>query len=123
MSGIKLTVLGLWPLRSWLDSSSGIGRVVIGMARKGYDLQLTRYDERGWLATFDDGMEHSPTSATDTAHAGARDTACGVACVEEGKERAVTYAVRPSFIVRHLVPDHVAIGVELMGSAASCGIR
>jgi hypothetical protein len=35
------------------------------MAHQGYDLQLTRYDERGWRATFyTTGMEHSPTSAT-----------------------------------------------------------
>ena len=33
----------------------------------GYDLQLTRYDEKGWRATFyTTGMEHSPTSATGT---------------------------------------------------------
>jgi hypothetical protein len=33
----------------------------------GFDLQLTRYDERGWRATFyTTGMEHSPTSATGT---------------------------------------------------------
>jgi hypothetical protein len=37
------------------------------MARQGYDLQLTRYDEKGWRATFCTiGMEHSPTSATGT---------------------------------------------------------
>jgi hypothetical protein len=37
------------------------------MARQGYDLQLTRYDEKGWRATFyTAGMEHSPTSATDS---------------------------------------------------------
>src|SRR5882724_13673819 len=37
------------------------------MARQGYDLQLTRYDEKGWRATFyTSGMEHSATSATDT---------------------------------------------------------
>ena len=37
-------------------------------ARQGYDLQLTRYDEKGWRATFyTTGMEHSPTSATGTA--------------------------------------------------------
>src|SRR5207244_5475294 len=36
-------------------------------ARQGYDLQLTRYDEKGWRATFyTTGMEHSPTSATGT---------------------------------------------------------
>jgi hypothetical protein len=58
----------LHALRSWLDSWSGIGHVAVGMARQGYDLQLTRYDERGCRATFyTTGMEHSPTSATGTA--------------------------------------------------------
>ena len=57
----------LHALRSWLDSWSGIGHVAVGMAHQGYDLQLTRYDERGWRATFyTTGMEHSPTSATGT---------------------------------------------------------
>ena len=46
------------------------------MARQGYDLQLTRYDERGWRATFyTTGMEHSPPSAIGThgsAHLGTR---------------------------------------------------
>ena len=57
----------LLSLRSWLDSWAGIGRIAVGMARQGYDLQLTRYDERGWRATFyTSGMEHSPTSATGT---------------------------------------------------------
>jgi len=51
-------------LHRWLDSWP----VAVGMARQGYDLQLTRYDERGWRATFYmTGMEHSPTSATGTA--------------------------------------------------------
>jgi hypothetical protein len=50
-----------------LDSWSGTGRIGVGMAHQGFDLQLTRYDERGWRATFDTtGMEHSPTSATGT---------------------------------------------------------
>src|SRR6476620_7615674 len=57
----------LTALRSWLDSWAGIGRIAVGMAHQGYDLQLTRYDERGWRATFyTTGMEHSPTSATGT---------------------------------------------------------
>src|SRR5207302_5898017 len=57
----------LWALRTWLDSWTGIGHVAVGMARQGYDLQLTRYDEKGWRATFyTTGMEHSPTSATGT---------------------------------------------------------
>jgi len=58
----------LWALRFWLDSWPGIGAVVVGMARQGYDLQLTRYDEKGWRATFyTTGMEHSITSATASA--------------------------------------------------------
>jgi hypothetical protein len=37
------------------------------MAHRGFDLQLTRYDEKGGRATFyTTGMEHSPTSATGT---------------------------------------------------------
>jgi hypothetical protein len=48
--------------RTWLDSWAGIGRIAVGMAHQGFDLQLTRYDERGWRATFyTTGMEHSPT--------------------------------------------------------------
>ena len=55
-------------VHAWLDSWFGIGRIAVGMAHQGYDLQLTRYDERGWRATFyTTGMEHSPTSATGTA--------------------------------------------------------
>jgi len=55
-------------LRSWLDSWRGIGAVERGMTQQGYDLQLTRYDNRGWRATFyTTGMEHSPTSATGSA--------------------------------------------------------
>jgi len=58
----------LYTLRSRLDSWSGIGHLVVGMGRQGFDLQLTRYDERGRRATFyTTGMEHSPTSATGTA--------------------------------------------------------
>ena len=57
----------LWALRTWLDSWAGIGRIAVGMAHQGFDLQLTRYDDRGWRATFyTTGMEHSPTSATGT---------------------------------------------------------
>jgi len=29
-----------------------IGHVTVGMAHQGFDLQLMRYDERGWRATF-----------------------------------------------------------------------
>ena len=55
-------------LRSWLNSWRGIGDVEPGMARQGYDLQLTRYDARGWRATFyPTGMEHSISSGTGPA--------------------------------------------------------
>jgi hypothetical protein len=58
----------LHALRSRLDCWSDIGRVAVGMAHQGYDLQLTTYDERGWRATFyTSGMEHSITSATASA--------------------------------------------------------
>ena len=72
----------LHALRSWLNSWPGIGRIAVGMARQGYDLQLTRYDDRGWRATFyTTGMEHSPMSAAGTAweHTPvARDAAGGI---------------------------------------------
>ena len=58
----------LWALRFWLDSWRGIGDVERGMERQGFDLQLTRYDEKGWRPTFyTTGIEHSITSATASA--------------------------------------------------------
>ena len=54
-------------LHRWLDSWSGIGLVVAGMARLEYDLELRCYNGRGWRAVFfPEGFEHSLTS-----HAGA----------------------------------------------------
>lgn len=38
-------------LRRWLDSWNGLGAVVTGMERQGYDVSLTRYPE-GWRAAF-----------------------------------------------------------------------
>ena len=59
--------LALHALRTWLDSWEGIGHVVVGMHHRGYDLQLTHYNDRGWRATFcTSWMEHSPTSAMGT---------------------------------------------------------
>ena len=47
-------------LYRWLDSWRGIGDITVGMAHQGYDLQLMRYDERGWRATFyTSGIAHS----------------------------------------------------------------
>jgi hypothetical protein len=49
----------LGALCSWLNSWRGLVAIERGMAHQGYDLQLTRYDERGWRATFyTTGMEH-----------------------------------------------------------------
>ena len=57
----------LHALRTWLDSWAGIGRVAVGMAHQGDDLQLTRYDEKGWRVTFyTTGMQHYPTGAIGT---------------------------------------------------------
>ncbi len=87
-----LPVLGA--LRSWLNSWRGIGDVVHGMARQGFDLQLTRYDARGWRATFyTSGMEHSITSATASAwertpsHATQRAAWEALSKSEEGRRR------------------------------------
>ena len=52
----------------WLDNWTGIGHVAVGMARQDYDLQLARYADRGWRATFYvSGVEHSVTNARGTA--------------------------------------------------------
>ena len=70
-----LTVLGLrWSsrepelvlaLRGWLGSWAGIRHVAGGMARQGYDVQLTRHGEAGWRATFyPSGKEHSIVAGT-----------------------------------------------------------
>jgi hypothetical protein len=58
----------LGALHDCLDSWSGIGVLERGMARQGYDLQLTRYANEGWRATFYvAGREHSMTQATGSA--------------------------------------------------------
>src|SRR5213080_4400081 len=57
-------------LHRWLDSWSGIGHVVAGMARQGYDLELRRYDGQGWRAMFfPSGFEHSLTAHAGSARA------------------------------------------------------
>jgi hypothetical protein len=54
-----LGFLGLEPrapelrtLHAWLSTWAGIELIAAGTARQSYDLQLVRYDERGWQATF-----------------------------------------------------------------------
>jgi len=69
-------------LRFWLDSWRGIGAVERGMAGQGFDLQLTRYDNRGWRATFyTTGMEHSPVASSSfISEAGIRSQAAKDCC-------------------------------------------
>ena len=56
-------------MRPWLSSWTGIGHVTMGMARQDYDLQLTRYGDRGWRATFFlAGPEHSYTGDVASAY-------------------------------------------------------
>jgi hypothetical protein len=55
-------------LRGWLGGWPGIGRITTGMARHGFDLQLTRYGDEGWRATFfAAGVAHSLTAAVGSA--------------------------------------------------------
>ena len=54
-------------LHQYADTWRGIGDIVTGMARQESDLELRRYNGRGWRAVFfPSGFEHSLTS-----HAGA----------------------------------------------------
>ena len=45
------SVRELVTLHAWLDTWSGLGAIVVGMQRHGYDLSLT-HDRSGWRATF-----------------------------------------------------------------------
>jgi hypothetical protein len=47
-------------VRAWLNSWSGLGLIVVGMAWQGWDLQLTAYSGRDWRANFFPvGIAHS----------------------------------------------------------------
>jgi hypothetical protein len=57
-------------LHCCFDTWRGIGDVVAGMARQEYDLELRRYDGRGWRAMFFlSGFEHSLTADAGSAWA------------------------------------------------------
>jgi len=56
--------------RRCFDTWRGVGDIVAGMARAEYDLELRRYNGRGWRAIFfDSGFEHSLTSHAGAAYA------------------------------------------------------
>jgi hypothetical protein len=40
------------PLRRWLDSWAGLGAILDGMVRQGFDVALTRNGDAGWRALF-----------------------------------------------------------------------
>jgi hypothetical protein len=49
-------------IRQYLGGWLGVGRIVAGMARQQADLQLTRFGQDGWSATFyPAGIGHSVT--------------------------------------------------------------
>ncbi len=68
----------------WLDSWSGIGHVTVGMARQGYDLQLTRLRREGLprdlLRDGHGGLAHE----RDGSRVGADAAACGPGGSVEG---------------------------------------
>ncbi len=55
-------------------------RIAVGMARQGYDLQLTRYDEQGWRATFLCEWQGTFTHECDGYGMGADAVARGAGC-------------------------------------------
>jgi hypothetical protein len=73
------------------DNWRGIGDVVAGMARAEYDLELRRYDGRGWRAMFfQSGFEHSLTSHAGIAWAPspvAGGAARGCGCTTQARRR------------------------------------
>jgi hypothetical protein len=52
-------------MHDWLDSWYGLGLMVEGMKRQGWDLQLTAYAARAWRANFFPvGIAHSIVGGT-----------------------------------------------------------
>ena len=57
-------------LLNCFDTWRGVGDIVVGMARQEYDLELGRYNGRGWRAMFFlSGFEHSLTADAGSAWA------------------------------------------------------
>ena len=54
-------------LHRWLGSWRGIGDLVAGMNRQGYDLELIQYPDAWRCTFFTTGREHSLTSRTGSA--------------------------------------------------------
>jgi hypothetical protein len=79
-------------LHGCFDNWRGIGVIVAGMARQDYDIELRRYDGRGWRATFFlSGLAHSFTS-----HAGSAWAPSPWAAVQQAAADALRKADKPA---------------------------
>jgi hypothetical protein len=90
----------LTALRSRLDSWRGIGVVERGMAGQGYDLQLTRYYNRGWRATLyttGGAFADERNGHRLGAHAVARGPGQGAGRAEERRAQDVTATAAESY--------------------------
>jgi len=72
------------PSSTALFMRSARGYVTVGMAHRGYDLQLTRDDEKGWRATFyakgDGALAHKRDGLSMGADTVARGPGWGARC-------------------------------------------
>ncbi len=113
----------LHDLRSWLNSWRGIGDVERGMARQGYDLQLTRYDEKGWRATFyTTGMEQAEKEFQNYRTPAYNAISCRTPSVQTLIEVAATYFLGMTHGARGELSDAAALlerNVALQGDVRS----
>jgi hypothetical protein len=55
-------------VHAWLDSWSGIGLIVVGMAHQGFTVSLGEHGSGRWIAVFFHGRGgHEPVAAAGTA--------------------------------------------------------
>ena len=67
---IPLRAPELQLLHRWLDSWSGIGLVVVGMAHQGFQVSVGEHGAGQWIAVFYSGHGgHEPVAAAGTAQA------------------------------------------------------
>jgi hypothetical protein len=62
---VRLAPPEVAPLRRWLDSWTGIGAVVTGMTRQGFDADLMSCGPKRWQATF---LAANPQGGAPLAH-------------------------------------------------------
>ena len=97
-------------IRQYLGGWPGVGRIVAGMARHQYDLQLTRFGQDGWSATFyPAGIAHSLTPMVGSGWAREPWTAVQRAAWEALRRREADreYDTYPERIPRRLARDRM----------------